>query len=42
MAGPEIRNKLKTLTGAGEDYDTAIQNLKEDMLADEPLIFLIS
>ena len=42
MAGPEIRDKLKTLTGTGEDYDTAVQKLKEDLLADEPLIFLIS
>ena len=42
VAGPEIRDKLKTLTGTGEDYDTAVQKLKEDLLADEPLIFLIS
>ena len=42
VAGPEIRDKLKTLTGTGEDYDTAVQKLKEDLLADESLIFLIS
>ena len=42
VAGPDIRDKLKTLTGTGEDYDTAVQKLKEDLLADKPLIFLIS
>ena len=42
VAGPEIRDKLKTLTGTGENYYTAVQKLKEDLLADEPLIFLIS
>ena len=42
MAGPEIRDTLKTLTGTGEDYDTAVQKLKEDLLADQPLIFRIS
>ena len=42
VAGPEIGDKLKTLTGTGEYYDTAVQKLKEDLLADEPLIFLIS
>ena len=36
------RDKLQTLTGTGEDYDTAVHKLKEDLLADEPLIFLIS
>ena len=42
VAGPEIRDKLKTLTGTEEDYDTAVQKLKEDLLEDEPLTFLIS
>ena len=37
-APPGIRDKLKTFTGTGEDYDTAVQKLKEDLLADEPLI----
>ena len=42
VAGPEIKDKLKTLTGSGEDYGTAVQKFKEDLLADESLIFLIS
>ena len=42
VAGPEIIDNMKTLTGTGVDYDTAVQQLKENLLADEPLIFLIS
>ena len=36
MAVPEIRDKLKTLMGTGEDYVTAVQKLKEDLLPDQP------
>ena len=26
VKGPEIRDKLKTLTGTGDDYDTAVHS----------------
>ena len=29
VEGPEIRDKLKTLTGTGDDYDTAVQSWKK-------------
>ena len=28
VAGPEIKDKFEILTGTGEDYDTAVQKLK--------------
>ncbi len=43
VAGPEVRNKVGTLKGdTGNDYETLIQGLKEDLLRDKLLIFLIS
>jgi hypothetical protein len=40
VAGPEVRNKVGTLKGdTGNDYETLIQGLKEDLLRDEPLMF---
>ena len=41
LAGAEIRNKVKQLQDTGNDYDTLINKLKDDLLADEPLIYLI-
>ena len=42
LAGADIRSKVGTLTDTGTDYETLIKKLKEDMLHDEPLVFLIS
>lgn len=40
--GAEVRSIAETLADTGTDYETVIKKLKEDLLRDEPLIFLIS
>ena len=42
IAGAEVRNKTGTLANTGNDYETLVSKLKEDILRDEALIFLIS
>ena len=42
LAGADIRSKVGTLADTGIDYESLIKKLKEDLLRDEPLVFLIS
>lgn len=35
IAGAEVRNKAGTLANTGNDYETLINKLKEDLLRDE-------
>ena len=42
LAGADIRSKVGTLADTGADYESLIKKLKEDLLRDEPLVFLIS
>ena len=42
VAGAEIRNKVGTLSDTGTGYADLVNELKQDLLRDEPLVFLIS
>ena len=42
LAGADIRSKVGTLADTGVNYESLIKKLKEDLLRDEPLVFLIS
>ena len=42
LAGADIRSKVGTLADTGVDYESFIEKRKEDLLRDEPLVFLIS
>ena len=42
IGGADIRSKVGTLASTGTEYGTLITKLKEDLLRDEPLVFLIS
>jgi predicted HicB family RNase H-like nuclease len=42
VAGAEVRNKVGTLSDIGTGYADLVNELKQDLLRDEPLVFLIS
>jgi hypothetical protein len=42
VAGAEIRNTVGTLSDTGTGYADLVNDLKQDLLRDEPLVFLIS
>jgi predicted HicB family RNase H-like nuclease len=42
VAGAEVRNKVGTLSDTGTGYADLVNKLKQDLLRDEPLVFLIS
>ena len=42
LAGADIRSKVGTLADTRADYESLITKLKEDLLRDELLVFLIS
>ena len=42
VAGAEVRNKVGTLSDTGTGYADLVNELKQDLLRDEPLVFLMS